>query len=160
MNSLQKAFIAKFNEHAQYLSRNYSRQIDPDEVMQNTYIALGRKNYEVDKVENYIKAAIFKVILNEIRRNKRYSNYAEIEDNFWVTERTPEDEVRSSQIRTKLVERISGNRKLDRILHLRFIEGLDNEEISSRLGMTLEQIRAHVKVNKFNGKLDYLKDLI
>lgn len=160
MNSLQKAFIDKFKEHHKYISRIWSRKVDPDEIMQNTYIALGKNKYKVEKEENYIKATIFKLILNEIRRNKRYVNYAEIEDNFWVTENTPEDNVRVIQLRDKIDKRISGDKKVDKILRMKLLHLMSDEEIAKSLDMTVVQAQAHVKVNKFRGKLDYLKDLL
>lgn len=160
MNSLQQELVSNYTEYKNIASRYTGSRSIADDIMQNTYIQLGRDGYIAENINSYVKKAIFNVMLNEIRRNKRYANYTEVKEAFWVTERTAEDELRGIELRKKLKESILGDTKLDKILRMKLLDHMNYAEIALELNMTTDQVRANLKVNKFHGRLDYLRGLL
>lgn len=160
MNSLQKELIINYAEYKNIASRYSGNRSTADDIIQNAYIQLGRDGYIAENINSYVKKTIFNVMLNEIRRNKRYATYTEVKEVFWITERTAEDELRDIELRKKLKESIIGDTKLDKILRMKLLDHMNYAEIALELNMTTDQVRANLKVNKFHGRLDYLRGLL
>ena len=160
MTQIVKEFVINYNRYKQLLKRRMRNSVDIDDVMQITFIALSQTNVEPDDVSGYIKAAIFNNYLRFIKRKKVFSTRVELTDELLVTNVTPEGILKDKQLRTELHKSMNNSTKLDKIMRARILDGMSYEEIAEKMSLSTDQVKTNIKVNKFNGKLDYLREFM
>lgn len=156
-------FLDNHNKLRAYANKYYSRAMNPDDLMQNVAITLIRYKGNVDNIPAFIKVAIKNEAINAVRtkvKDADKKNYQEIKDEHVITNKTPEWELNRKQLCEAIHNKMNSNSKLSKIMKLKLLAGLNNEEIGIELRLTKEQVRSNVKVNLFNGKLNHLKELL
>lgn len=143
-------------------TRKFFRKLgDVDDIMQTTALSLLKAKGTVTNYNAVIWVTLKNVAINQARAGGRaMKNTEELKPSMWVTAITPEQEYYQKEIKERIVEALKGDLKINSILKLELVDELTREEICEKLGLTMKQVQSNIKVNRFYGRLNHLKEFL
>lgn len=147
------AFEQLFNAYHKELCY-YAYKIIPDqeeckEVVQQVFIQLWEKRAQaegIDSLKAYLYRSVHNVCLNKLKHEevkKKYQSESRylLQSMFWNEVGDSFNEELFGKVETAIEELPLKNKE---VFNLRFIEGMNNAEVSDKLGITTRTVETHV----------------
>lgn len=134
-----------------YFEKRIRESYDVDDLVQEVFIRLAhRPNFEdIDYLEGYVFQTAANVMRDRVRRRatRHAAQHDSLEDcELPTNDFSPERVLQSRQQLEKAIEALSElPERTQQVFVLRLYEGLKQEDIAARLGLSVEGVRFHLR---------------
>lgn len=165
MDEVIKLFLENYDKYKQVFLKKCKDSYTAEEAMQNLYLKLIKSKDVVTHPKTYLYNAINYFSMRALNYERRYinrlANDAELDiENEVITNKTPFDILYQKQLRDGVQKFTDTNLVRDKILRRHILNQETLHEIALDMKIDGENCRSHIKVAKFNGNLDKLKEYL